>query len=66
MTFALYPTRIEAVDETGDAMFHLETFDEHTCKLDMHGFLSPDNVDETLDAIRQGVAMLKLLGVGHA
>lgn len=55
-----YPIRIEAVDETGNAMFHLETFDEYTCKLDMHRLLSPDNVDATVEAIRQAVAMLKL------
>ena len=60
MSITLYPTRIEAVDEAGDAVFHLETFDEHTCKVDMNGLIGPNNLDDILDAIRRGVAMLEL------
>ena len=60
MTITIYPTRIEAVDETGDLVFHLETFDEHTCRLEMRGLISPNNLDDVLEAIKRGVAMLEL------
>ena len=56
----IYPTRVEAVNKCGDLMFNLETFDEHTCKLDMNGLIGPNNLDDVLDAIRRGVAMLEL------
>jgi hypothetical protein len=62
MSIILYPTRIEAVDEAGQAMFHLESFDEHTCSLKFDGLIGPDNLTEVLDAIRAGVEMLDLKG----
>ena len=65
MKITLYPTRIEAVDETGDAVFHLETFDEHTCKLEMRALIGPDNLHKVLDAIMRGVTLLELKGVDH-
>ncbi len=60
MSITLYPTRIEALDEAGDVVFHLETFDERTCHLRMAGLLGLGNLDEVLDAIKLGVAMLQL------
>ena len=62
LSITLYPTRIEAVDKAGDLVFHLETFDEYTCKLDMNGVIGPNNLDDVLDAIKRGVAMLELEG----
>ena len=62
MSITLYPTRIEAVDKAGDLVFHLETFNEHTCKLDMNGLIGPDNLTEVLEAISKGVTMLELEG----
>ena len=63
MSITLYPTRIEAVDETGVVVFHLETFDEHTCRLEMSGLIGPDNLLYVLDAISQGITLLELKGV---
>ena len=62
MSITLYPTRIEAVDETGVVVFHLETFDEHTCRLEMSGLIGPNNLTEVLEAISKGVTMLELEG----
>jgi hypothetical protein len=66
VSITLYPTRIEAVDKAGDLVFHLETFDEHTCRLDMHGLIGPGNLIEVLDAIRAGMEMLNLEGPDDA
>jgi hypothetical protein len=63
LSITLYPTRIEAVDEDGDVVFHLETFDEHTCRLEMHGLISPNNLLDVMEAISRGITLLELEGV---
>ena len=62
MSITLYPTHIEAVDETGHPVFHLETFDEYTCSLKFDGLIGPGNLTEILSAIRAGLEMLDLKG----
>ena len=56
----MYPTVIEAVDESGDLVFKLESFDEVSAKIELNSLLGSGNLEEILSAIRSGVEMLKL------
>jgi len=61
---SVYPTKIEAVDEDSNILFTLTMFDGHACEMRIEKSLVMDNsnVEEVLDAVRQGVSMLNLIG----
>lgn len=57
----LYPTGVEAMD--GEMlMFKLHAFDDCAAQLEMHGMISPGNVDAICAALKSGVEMLRLKG----
>lgn len=57
----VYPVKIEAVDDIGEIVFKLETFDESAATIEIKTLVAPGkSLDELLNAIRQGVDMLKL------
>lgn len=58
----VYPTRIEATDEDRNVLFVLELEDAHCCTIQIKNpmMLSNGNMEEVLNAVRQGVKMLDL------
>lgn len=61
MSIDVYPVRIEAVDELGEVVFKIETFDEYTATIEMKTLTSPGkSLTELLNAIKRGIDMLNL------
>ena len=58
----VYPTRIEARDESAQILFILSKEDEHCCTLHVQDslVLSHANLEQVLAAVRRGVKMLEL------
>lgn len=58
----VYPTQIEAVDEDQNVLFTLTMFDFHACEMKIEKSLVMDNsnLEDVLEAIRQGVKILNL------
>jgi hypothetical protein len=59
---SVYATKVEAVDEDNNILFRLEMQDENCCTMTItHSLLlNNDNLEETLEAVREGVKLLKL------
>ena len=58
----VHVTEVQAVDADHDLLFTLKMEDEYCCTVSTteNLFLRKDNLEEVLDAVRQGVHMLKL------
>jgi len=56
----LYPTEIEAMDGEMLMLFKLHAFDDCAAQLEMHGLISPGNVDAICAAIKTGIEMMRL------
>lgn len=62
MPITLHPVKIEAYDEVNDLVFTLEMFDEACATVEIKTVLSLDNVDEVFAAVKDGIAMMNLVG----
>ena len=60
MNIRVYPVAIEAVDDSNELVFRMETFDEASASLEVKAFISPGNVDDVCVAIRHAVTLLEL------
>jgi hypothetical protein len=58
----VYTTVVQAVDEDQNILFTLEMQDAHCCTMTITNalLLSYENLEETLEAVRAGVKLLKL------
>lgn len=57
----VYPVKIEAVDDTGELVFTVETFDEHTATIELKQTLySEHSLCELFDGLRNAFSMLDL------
>ena len=56
----VYPVEIEAVDEEGNPIFKLKTFDEYSATLTVNSLISPTDVDEFCQALQKSVTLLEL------
>lgn len=56
----VYPIKIEAVDETGQVQFTMETFDAQVATVEIKTVIGPGNIDELTAAMRRAVVMLEL------
>lgn len=56
----VYPVKIEAVDETGELQFTMESFDEFASSIEIKVLIGPANIDNLTAAMRRAVAMLEL------
>jgi hypothetical protein len=58
----VYATEVQAVDRDENLLFTLKIFDAHCCSMSITNslLLDNDNLEETLDAVRRAVKMLKL------
>ena len=56
----LYPIEIEAVDETGDVVFKLQTFDEKSATLEVKRIISPGDVDDFCNELKRALTLLEL------
>jgi hypothetical protein len=55
----LYPTKIEAYDETDTPMFKLEMFDEVCANIEITTAIARgESLDELFDAIRRGMDLM--------
>ena len=61
MKLDIYPTRIECVDETGDLVFSVESFDEYVASLAVKATLSVADWDQIAPLIRQALVDLRLV-----
>lgn len=56
----VYPVKIEAVDESGEVQFTMETFDSHAAIVTIRTVVGPGNINELVAAMRRAVQMLEL------
>ena len=56
----VYPVKIEAVDESGEVQFTMETFDQHAASVEIKTVVGPGNINELVAAMRRAVQMLEL------
>ena len=56
----VYPVKIEAVDESNNLAFTIETFDQHCASVEFKALIGPSNIDELVAAMRTAVQMLEL------
>lgn len=56
----VYPTKIEAVDETNELVFTIEAFDQHAASVTMKTLVGRGNIEEITDAMIRAVTMLEL------
>jgi hypothetical protein len=58
----VYATEVQAVDEDNNLLFTLKMVDAYCCTMTLKDalLLSPGNLEEVLDAVREAVEMLKL------
>jgi hypothetical protein len=61
MKLDIYPTRIECVDETGEKVFSVESFDASTASIDVPGLLTYAKWDQLAPLIRQALVDLRLV-----
>ncbi len=60
MSIRLYPIEIEAVNEDENAVFKLRTFDERCATLTVDSVITPANIDEFCEALKQALTLLEL------
>lgn len=57
----VYPTNVEAVDDAGDVVFRVHTFDEHTASIEIQPTVfSEASLEELCAALRQAFKLLEL------
>lgn len=56
----IYPIEIEAVDDDGELVFKLKSYDENSASLTVNALISHGNVDDFCRALGKAVIMLEL------
>lgn len=57
----VYPTQVECIDDSGEVVFRVETFDEHTASIKLADtVVSEKSVDELFASLRTAFTMLDL------
>jgi len=56
----IYPVSIEAVDEQGECMFKLETFDERSATIKVTTLITNGNIDWFCNSLKRALIMLDL------